>query len=119
MTAVAAAYRRFPEVAYVEPNYKVLAIGMPNDPMFSQLWRMDNTGQTGGTPDADIDAPEACDIATGSANVGGGIIDTHPPVPVAVRVLLIPPDSSSLPTRPATPPLCRFCPSLDSALIHL
>jgi len=37
----------------------------PNDPSFGQQWDMHNTGQTGGTTDADIDAPEAWDISTG------------------------------------------------------
>ena len=37
----------------------------PNDPDFSQMWDMNNTGQSGGQPDADIDAPEAWDITTG------------------------------------------------------
>src|SRR5204863_3230233 len=35
-----------------------------------------NTGQTGGTSDADIDAPEAWDISTGSGSVVVGVIDT-------------------------------------------
>jgi len=56
---------------------------IPNDPFFSQQWALQNTGQTGGTPDADIDAPEAWDIDTGSAEVVIAIIDsgidlTHP-----------------------------------------
>ncbi|MEB3881890.1 S8 family serine peptidase, partial [Lyngbya sp. CCY1209] len=34
-----------------------------------------NTGQTGGTPDADIDAPEAWDVQTGN-DVVVGVIDT-------------------------------------------
>src|SRR5512146_213351 len=31
----------------------------PSDPLFDQQWALNNTGQSGGTPDADIDAPEA------------------------------------------------------------
>ena len=73
---VAAAYAAMPDVAFVEPNYYVHAIAIPDDPMFNQLWGMNNTGQTGGSPDADIDAPEAWDIATGSADVIVGVIDT-------------------------------------------
>ena len=34
-------------------------ITVPNDPLFSEQWAHENTGQTGGTPDADIDTPEA------------------------------------------------------------
>ena len=66
------------DVLYVEPNYKVKALSViPNDPMFSQLWNMHNTGQTGGTADADIDAPEAWDITTGGdSEVIVAVIDT-------------------------------------------
>jgi serine protease len=35
-----------------------------------------NTGQLGGTQDADIDAPEAWDITTGSSQVVIAVIDT-------------------------------------------
>ncbi len=38
---------------------------IPNDSSFGLLYGMHNTGQTGGTPDADIDAPEAWDLHTG------------------------------------------------------
>ncbi len=37
---------------------------------------MNNSGQTGGTTDADIDALEAWGITTGSQDVIVGIIDT-------------------------------------------
>ena len=40
------------------------------------MWGLHNTGQIGGTPDADIDAPEAWDTATGSADVVVSVIDT-------------------------------------------
>jgi len=66
------------DVLYVEPNYKVKALSLiPNDPMFSQLWNMHNTGQTGGTADADIDAPEAWGLTTGGiSEVIVAVIDT-------------------------------------------
>lgn len=38
----------------------------PNDPSFGGQWALHNTGQNGGTADADIDAPEAWDLATGN-----------------------------------------------------
>ncbi|VAW65930.1 hypothetical protein MNBD_GAMMA10-1452, partial [hydrothermal vent metagenome] len=53
-------------VAYAEPNYIVTAQVVPNDPLFPDLWGLDNIGQTGGTPDADIDGPEAWDVQTGT-----------------------------------------------------
>ena len=43
---------------------------------FSELWGMHNTGQTGGTPGADIHAPEAWDITTGSRQIIVAVIDT-------------------------------------------
>ncbi len=65
-----------PKVEYVEPNYILQADEVPNDPMFNQLWGMENTGQTGGTPGADISATNAWDVFTGSSNVLIGVIDT-------------------------------------------
>ncbi|MEA1950533.1 MAG: S8 family serine peptidase [Planctomycetota bacterium] len=47
-----------------------------DDPNAWALWGMDNYGQTGGTPDADIDAHEAWDISTGSSDIVVGVIDT-------------------------------------------
>ena len=60
-----------------------LAQAMPNDPDFPSLTGLHNVGQFGATPDADIDAPEAWDMNTGSTNVVVGVIDsgidvTHP-----------------------------------------
>jgi subtilisin family serine protease len=69
-------YRNDPRIEYIEPNYTVTALDViPNDPSFPLLWGMHNTGQSGGTPDADIDAPEAWGIQTGT-DVIIGIIDT-------------------------------------------
>ncbi|MBN8697032.1 MAG: S8 family peptidase [Bacteroidetes bacterium] len=46
----------------------------PNDPQFGVMWDMNNTGQSGGTPDADIDAVEAWDITTGGLTTQGDTI---------------------------------------------
>jgi len=43
----------------------------PNDTSFDLQWNMHNTGAGGGVEDADIDAPEACEITTGGATVLG------------------------------------------------
>ena len=72
-----------PNIERVEPNYIITINLTPNDPSYSQLWGLHNIGQTGGTQDADIDAPEAWDINTGSGNVVVAVIDsgvdyTHP-----------------------------------------
>jgi subtilisin family serine protease/subtilisin-like proprotein convertase family protein/ribosomal protein L28 len=49
---------------------------IPNDPLFGNQWHLNNTGQVGGTPDADVDAPEAWDVnAGGSSNVVVAVID--------------------------------------------
>ena len=68
--------RKNPAVLYAEPDYIVSKAGIPNDARFDELWGMHNTGQTGGVDDADIDAPEAWDISTGSRDVVVGVIDT-------------------------------------------
>ncbi len=69
-------YRGDPRIEYIEPNYILRADEViPNDPSFPLLWGLHNTGQSGGTPDADIDAPEAWSFQTG-AQVVIGVIDT-------------------------------------------
>jgi len=65
-----------PDVLYVEPNYIRRACLMPNDPDFDILWGLHNTGQTGGTHDADIGCPDAWGTQTGSSNVVIAVIDT-------------------------------------------
>ena len=86
--AVAQAVAHFTDaaagLAYAEPDHLFMAIGdgvapmatTPDDPDLSECWGLDNTGQTGGTADADIDAPEAWDLATGSPEVIVAVIDT-------------------------------------------
>ncbi len=69
-------YRGIKKVEYAEPNYIVHASLVPNDLDFLQLWGLDNTGQTGGTPEADISAPEAWDIQTGDSAVVVAVIDS-------------------------------------------
>ncbi len=69
-----------PGVLYAEPNYLLTKAVTPDDPDFPNLWGLHNTGQSVfgvfGTPDADIDAPEAWDISTGSTSIVVGVIDT-------------------------------------------
>lgn len=47
----------------------------PNDPRYAEQWHYNNTGQQTGTPDADIDLPEAWEIEKGSSDVVVAIID--------------------------------------------
>lgn len=63
-------------VEYAEPNYIVSTALLPNDPSFSKLWGLNNLGQTGGKVDADIDAPEAWEVQTGSKEILVAVIDT-------------------------------------------
>lgn len=46
----------------------------PNDPRFNEQWALNNTGQSGGVADADIDAPEAWNFATGGITSLGDTI---------------------------------------------
>jgi len=77
------AFQNDPSVEYVEPNYYLHAFAAPNDPSFDLQWGLNNLSQSGGTLDADINAPMAWDITTGSRNTVVGVIDsgidyTHP-----------------------------------------
>src|SRR5262249_4943087 len=69
-------YKRLPDVLYAEPNYIVRPSLIPNDPSFGSLWGLNNTGESGGTPGADIDAPEAWNITKGSSSVVVAVVDT-------------------------------------------
>jgi subtilisin family serine protease len=71
------AYQNDPDVEYAEPNYvRRVSLSFPDDPDFGRLWGLDNTGQTGGSLDADINAPEAWDTHTGSKDVVVAVLDT-------------------------------------------
>lgn len=71
------AYASDANVVYAEPNYIYYYNDkIPDDTRFDEQWALHNTGQTGGTPDADIDAPEAWEIQTGDPSVIVGIVDS-------------------------------------------
>ncbi|MEO8678869.1 MAG: CARDB domain-containing protein [Vicinamibacterales bacterium] len=77
--AVSDSYRRDPDVLYAEPNWLVRSLQAPrapDDPAFDLLWGLQNTGQTGGVPGADIDAPAAWGITTGGGDGVVAILDT-------------------------------------------
>ncbi len=81
--AAVAALERRADVVYAEPNYLYRTTGLSNDPYLPDQWGLHNTGQllfgepgTAGTPDADIDAPEAWSTVTGSAAVTVAVVDT-------------------------------------------
>lgn len=63
-------------IEYIEPNFIYQTQDtVPNDPRYEELYGLNNTGQTGGIEDADIDAPQAWDIQTGN-DVVIGVIDS-------------------------------------------
>ncbi len=49
---------------------------IPDDPLWGQLWGLENTGQGSGVADADIDAAAAWGISTGSRDVVVAVVDT-------------------------------------------
>lgn len=71
---------REPAVAYAEADAPRRVAGAPNDRFFSLLWGLHNVGQTvagtAGSPDADVDGPEAWDLTTGSPAAPIGVIDS-------------------------------------------
>ena len=55
-----------PGIRAAQLNYPVtMRETLPNDPEFTAQWHHRNTGQTGGTPGADVSTTEAWDITTG------------------------------------------------------
>ena len=76
LTKVLERLNRDSRVEYAEPNYEVKADIIPNDLDFDKLWGLNNTEQTGGALDADIDAVDAWDTQTGSHDVVIAVIDT-------------------------------------------
>src|SRR5262249_18848711 len=103
-----AQWRQYPNVAYAEPNYTIHTDILPNDPYHNLLYAQNNTGQNGGTPHDDMDAPDAWNLTTGSYQTVVAVIDTgidydHPDlyrniwinqaeIPTSLRPLLTDPD---------------------------
>ncbi len=71
-----AAYERLAAVEYAEPNYVRTLAALPDDVRFGELWGLHNTGQSDGTAGADIKAPAAWEITTGSREVIVAVLDT-------------------------------------------
>jgi len=68
---------RRPEVSRAQYNHYVNLRGsqaIPNDPNYALQWALENTGQNGGTPGADVSAVEAWDRTTGGLTVLGDTI---------------------------------------------
>jgi subtilisin family serine protease len=70
------AYKAEKGVLDAEPDYELTVSSVPNDPLLSQQWSLNNTGQGGGKPGADIHAEQAWSITNGSPNVVVAVLDT-------------------------------------------
>jgi hypothetical protein len=78
VTNLLSSLKAAPQVLHAQYNHHVelreSEENMPNDTDFGQQWNMNNTGQNGGLPGADIDALRAWDITTGGLTVFGDSI---------------------------------------------
>lgn len=64
-------------IEFLASNYEFAVDSLPDDSYFSSLWGLNNTGQSSGTADADIDAPEAWALAgDDGATIVVGVVDT-------------------------------------------
>lgn len=62
-------------VEYCHPNFVAEIIKFQNDPLYSQQYYLNNTGQFNGTAGIDINAPEAWAISMGLTTVRVAMID--------------------------------------------
>lgn len=69
-------YEFSPDVEYAEPDFLISPAAAPDDPDYPKLYGLNNTGQTGGTEGADIDAPAAWEITQGNPDTLVAVIDT-------------------------------------------
>lgn len=97
LSSVLLQYQQTEGVEVAEPIYqRKLDVITPadadfSDPGLTSQWHYQNTGQTGGTPEADIHLPDAWSVTTGSDNVivaviDGGLEPTHPDLAGAMWV---------------------------------
>jgi subtilisin family serine protease len=70
-------YEASPDVEFAEPDFvlKPSQTTSANDPRYSSLYGLNNTGQNSGTADADVDAPEAWNATTGDPGTVVAVID--------------------------------------------
>ena len=70
-------------VEHSEPDGVGFGGGIPNDSQFGDQWGFNNTGQSGGTVNADVDAPEFWDLIESAPGIVIAVLDsglnfTHP-----------------------------------------
>ncbi|MBC8078245.1 MAG: S8 family serine peptidase, partial [Chloroflexales bacterium] len=64
-------------VEYATLDHTATGAEVPNDPSFGEQWALENDGtRLNSRPDADIDAPAAWDLTTGSSSVVLAIVDS-------------------------------------------
>lgn len=66
VSAIMTELKQDSDISYIQPNYHYYPLATPNDPDFSHLWGLNNTGQNAngvtGLSGADIKATEAWDL---------------------------------------------------------
>jgi subtilisin family serine protease len=76
LSRLEAEVRASPDVEFVQPDYIGRGGSAPNDTFYGEQWHLNNGGQSGGTPGADIEAEAGWDIASGSSSVVVAVLDT-------------------------------------------
>jgi subtilisin family serine protease len=78
LLAMCEAYWQEPKIEWAEPDFLSQAVKRqfnPNDTLYLNQWHLNNTGQSGGTTGADINATEAWNRTTGSDQIIIAILD--------------------------------------------
>ncbi|MEM9858339.1 MAG: S8 family serine peptidase [Bacteroidota bacterium] len=89
VSSAVAAFAKLSDVQVSEPIHEKAIIGYhpmkmkeifslsteADDPQYSNQWHYNNTGQTGGTIDADVDLPEAWNLETGNSDIIVAVTD--------------------------------------------
>lgn len=74
---IAELYRQSALCEFAQPDFvwRPILCDVPDDDYFSYQWHFCNTGQSGGRPDADIDADLAWNITKGDSSVRVSVLD--------------------------------------------
>jgi subtilisin family serine protease len=62
-------------IAFAHPNFLVHGVTTSSDPLFSSQWSLQNSGQSGGTIGADVNALGAWEITSGSQDIVVAVLD--------------------------------------------
>jgi subtilisin family serine protease len=81
--AVFTAVDRLSQVPFIDwaapntaPSLQLCDEVLPSDEYFASQWHLQNTGQSGGTPGADVNALRAWEVTTGDPNIVVAVIDS-------------------------------------------